>query len=396
MHDLLFAYEFPPMVGGIARWMAALARLSPPGTLTVSTGTLPGAHEVDAQLPNPVDRVAVHSERLRTVQGLVRWAGRGARLASEPSARFAWCDTVRPAGYVAHHAWWRCGLPYGIIIHGNDVLTLRRKVRRSTLKRRIMRRVLAAAAVYVANSHWTAAECRALLHELGLEEAEDGVQVVPLGTDPLHWRPDAVAAEAFRRRRQLPAGRWLLTVARLVPYKGIDTAVRVLATLVPSHPDLYYAVIGRGPQQYALRVLADELGVGHRVHLLTDVADDELPGALSLADVYVGLSRQTPVDIEGFGLSFLEASATGRPVVAGASGGIPDAVVDGETGLLVDPVDVGEAAEAVRRLLADPDLARRMGRAGRERVLQQFTWQRVIDDLRTIAADRGRGAPVGA
>jgi len=283
MHDILFAYDFPPMGGGIARWMSALAQVSPPGSLTVSTGNMPGSAAVDAAMPNPVDRVGVSSERLRTVAGLVRWGGRAARLAHEPSARFAWCDSVRPAGYVAHHAWRAAGLPYGILTHGGDLLTLRRKVRRAAFKRRVMRAVLGAAAVFVANSRWTADTCRALLEELGLASDGERVRVVPLGTDPVHWRRDAAAGEAFRRRRGLPAGRWLLTVARLVPYKGIDTGIDVFATLAAAHPELHYAVIGRGEQAAALRAMARERGVADRVALLTDVTDAELPAACSMA-----------------------------------------------------------------------------------------------------------------
>ncbi len=390
MHDILFAYDFPPMGGGIARWMSALAQVSPPGSLTISTGTMPGAATVDAALPNPVDRVAVRSERLRTLPGLMRWGGRAARLAHEPSARFAWCDSVRPAGYVAHHAWRTTGLRYGILTHGGDLLTLRRKVRRTGFKRRVMQRVLGGAAVFVANSHWTAATCRALLDELGLPSDGERVRVVPLGTDPVHWRRDAAAGEAFRRRRGLPAGRWLLTVARLVPYKGIDTAVDVFAALAAAHPDLHYAVVGRGEQEAALRAMVRDRGVADRVLLLTDVNDAELPAAYSMADVYIGLTRETATDVEGFGIAFLEAAAAELPVVAAASGGIPDAVADGDTGLLVDPADIGAAAAAVDALLRDGDRARRLGAAGRERVLRQFTWPRVAGELVSLAARLGR------
>ncbi len=390
MHDVLFAYEFPPMVGGIARWMEALALVSPPGSLTVSTGRVPGAAASDARLPNPVDRIAVPSQRLRTVQGLVRWAGRAARLAAEPTARFAWCDTFRPAGYVAHHAWRLHRLPYGFLVHGNDVLTLRLKLDRAGLKRRMLQQMLGDAAMFVANSHWTATQCSELLRRVGAGRAADGVRVVALATDPLRWRPDAAGAEAFRVARHLPAGRWLVTVARLVPYKGIDTAIAVLARLAPTHADLHYLVVGRGPQHDVLRARAEQLGVADRVHLLTDVDDAELPRALALGEVYLGLTRQTAVDVEGFGLAFLEAAASGLPVVAGATGGIPDAVADGETGVLVDPESVGDAADAVAALLLDSARARRMGDAGRERVLRDFTWPRVVADLRQIAARLGR------
>ncbi len=131
-------------------------------------------------------------------------------------------------------------------MHGGDLLTLRRKVRRSAFKRRVMRAVLGGAAVFVANSRWTAATCRALLDELGLPPAARSAcgwcRSAPTRCIGVAMPP---AGEAFRRQRGLPSGRWLLTVARLVPYKGIDTAIDVLATLAAAHPALHYAVIGQ-------------------------------------------------------------------------------------------------------------------------------------------------------
>ncbi len=213
---------------------------------------------------------------------------------------------------------------------------------------------------------------------------------MPLGTDPERFRPDPEAAAAFRARRGLPTGRWLVTVARLVPHKGIDTGIEVLARLTDEFPDLRYAVIGRGTYGETLGALAAELGVSDRVHMMTDVGDDELPGAFAMAEIYLGLSRQVGLDAEGFGIALLEAGACAVPVVAGASGGIADAVADGETGLLVTPGDPEPAADAVRHLLNDPALAGRLGGAARRRVLERFTWRRVVEELRGLAARHGR------
>lgn len=391
-HDLLFAYDFPPMGGGISRWMAQLALGYPADTLTISTGMLDGAAVTDRRLPQRVDRIQVHSDRLRTVPGLLAWSRRAVRLAREPGARFAWCDSVRPSGYPARWAFQREALPYGIIMHGGDLLTLGARVAHRPFKRRVMRAILGDASVYVANSHWTAARGRGLLSELDLDAASSRVHVVPLGTDPVRWRPDAAAAAAFRRRRGLPAGPWLVTVARLVEYKGIDTAIRVLALLAADHPAVQYAVIGRGPDATRLRALSAELGVSDRVHLLTDVDDDELVAGYSMGDIYLGLTRETPTDVEGFGISLVEAAACGLPVVAARSGGIPDAVSDGETGALVEPGDVAGVVVALDQLLKRPDVARRMGHAGRELVERHLNWDRVVRDMREIAATFGRSS----
>jgi phosphatidylinositol alpha-1,6-mannosyltransferase len=389
-HDLLFAHDFPPMDGGIARWMAALADGYPPGTLTVSTGRLDGSAAVDAAAVQQIDRVRVGVDHLGTMLGGFIWSRRAVALARDPAARFAWCDTIRPAGYAAQRAFRRTRLPFGIMVVGNDILTLRAKVARHAIRRRLMQSILGSAAVFVAISEWTAEQCRTLLRELDLAAAATRVRVVRLGTDPARFHADPAAATSLRNRRGLPDGRWLVTVARLVEYKGIDTGIRVIARLCRDYPDLRYAVIGRGPHAAALRALATELGVGERVHLLTDVNDDELPAAYSLGNVYLGLTRETARDVEGFGISFAEAAACGLPVVGARTGGIPDAVVDGETGLLVDPDDLAPAEAAIRRLLGDPVLARRMGTAGRERVERYLNWDRVVREMRGIAEELGR------
>ena len=378
------------MGGGIARWMEALALMYPPGELKVSTGLLPGWETADAALPNPVDRLGIPSSRLKTLPGLLRWSMRAAALARDPSARFAWCGNVRPAGYPARWAFERTRLPYGIIVHGGDLLTLRQKIRRSRFKRWSYRSLLNAAAVFVANSGWTAERCRELLHDLHLPAAAERVRVVPLGTDPDRFSPGPAAAEAFRAQRGLPGGPWLVTVARLVPHKGIDSGIRLLAALSGEHPALRYLVVGRGPYEAELRRLAESLGLANRVHILSDVTDEELPAAYASGDIYLGLSREAGLDVEGFGIALLEAAACGLPVVAGASGGTADAVAHGASGFLVDPDDIQQAIDAVKKLLDDPALARQLGNAGRERVMHGFTWERVVNELRGIALELGR------
>ncbi|HPF62793.1 MAG: glycosyltransferase family 4 protein [Gemmatimonadetes bacterium] len=389
-HDLLLTYDFPPLGGGIARMMEELARGHPPGSLIVSTGTIADQEEVDAALPNVVDRIPVAVGRLKTLQGRLLWSRRAAALARDPGARFAWCGTLRPAGYPARWAWERSRLPYGILFYGGDLLAVRPKLARSRLKRRAYAPLLDDAATLVAISHWTAGLLREVLLDLGLEDATQRIRVVPLGTDPMRFVPDAVAAERFRVSRGLPAGRWLVTVARLVPHKGIDTGIEVLAHLAAEHPDLRYAVIGRGTYHDALLAQATALGVADRLHILTDVGDDDLPGAFAMGEIYLGLSRQVGLDAEGFGIALLEASACAVPVVAGASGGIADAVENGVTGLLVTPDDPEAASDAVRHLLADGALARQLGAAGRARVERRFTWDRVVRDLRALAEEHGR------
>jgi phosphatidylinositol alpha-1,6-mannosyltransferase len=138
-----------------------------------------------------------------------------------------------------------------------------------------------------------------------------------------------------------------------------------------------------------LQALARSLGVADRVRFLTEVPDADLPGLYNSAEIYLGVSRPAELMIEGFGISLSEASACGIPVVGGSDGGIPDAVRHNETGLLVDARQAGPVIEAVRLLLGDRELARRLGRGGRQAVESFYNWDRVTADIREIGAELG-------
>lgn len=388
--QLLLTYDFPPIGGGIARWMGELARHYPAGSLVVSTGFHPDAPSIDTELPNRVDRLPTRARRLRTLPNLVRWSRRATVLARAMDVEFTWCGNLKPAGYPAKWLALRMGIPYGLVIHGGDLLILQQQVGGSALKRATTRSLLRSAAVIVANSCWTADLCRTLLKTLGLEVPEHRVRVVPLGSDPERFRPGIDTAKV-RARYGLDGRRWLITVARLTPHKGIDTALQVLAGLRDIYPDLAYAVIGFGDQLPELQEMARRLGVSDRVLFLTNVPDSDLPDLYNCAEIYLGLSRQLARNVEGFGISLVEAGACGVPVIAGRSGGIPDAVRDGETGLLVDPDHLEGVSNAVRSLLNSKALASRLGAGGREAVESYYNWQRVASDLcgigRKIAKD---------
>jgi phosphatidyl-myo-inositol dimannoside synthase len=277
----------------------------------------------------------------------------------------------------------RLGTPFGVLLHGGDLLILQHQVHQSLLKRRTARALLASAAVLVANSRWTRDCCLTLLSELEIEPADHQVQVVPLGADHVFFRP-GVDLGGARERYGLGEGRWLLSVARLARHKGIDTALRALSRLRDRYPDLRYAVVGSGEELGPLEEEARLLGVADRVRFLTDVPDRDLPAIYNCAEVYLGVSRLMEQRVEGFGISIAEASACGIPVVAGRSGGIPEAVRDGETGLLVDAERAEAVGEALCLLLDDPALRARLGAAGRRAVETYYNWDRVAGDLGRI------------
>lgn len=381
MADLLLTHDFPPIGGGIARWMTELARRYPPDDLVVSTGLAPDAD--DGWTDAPVDRVPVASSRLKTLPGLWAWRRRARELVRDHRVGFVWCDTVRPASYVAREVRRRDGIPYGIMVHGGDLLHLQAKYRRSRLKALSARALLGGASILAANSRWTAELAGEVFGELRVP-VDDRIRVVPLGTDVARFRPE-VDPVPFLARHGLTAGRYLLTVARLVPHKGIDSVIEALALLGPAYADVRYLVIGRGSDGPRLRELAVARGVADRVVWLDRITDDELPAAYRAATLYAGLSRAEGLDIEGFGIALMDAAGAGIPVVAGASGGTAEAVRHDETGFRVPPRDLPAVVDAIGRLLDDPGLANRFGMAGRAWAVSERNWDRTVARLRDLS-----------
>jgi phosphatidylinositol alpha-1,6-mannosyltransferase len=184
-----------------------------------------------------------------------------------------------------------------------------------------------------------------------------------------------------------------VTIARLVPHKGQDTGIEALALLGGAFADVRYLIVGDGTDRQRLERRARELGVGDRVIFTGPLSDDEIAEAYATATVYLGLSRlEHAVQVEGFGLSFVEASASAIPVIAGDSGGTRSAVRDGETGVIVPPTDAPRAAEALRALLGNAERAAGMGAAGRRAVESHYNWDRVARETVAFTQDVLSGA----
>jgi phosphatidyl-myo-inositol dimannoside synthase len=389
MTSLLLAQDFPPMGGGIARLHGELALRYPPGELIVSTPQNADASDVDAQFRGAVDRLPVSRRLTKSLPGLLLWSRRAASLARQHRVRFVYCGNVKPAGYPARWVYERTRVPYGLLLYGADLLSEQHKYHGSRFKRGAARAIIGGAAVYIAISTWTRDLALTVLGELGFDVRGQRLRVVHLGADPEHFRPGVDTTAMREQLRMVNAGeRWLVTVARLEKHKGVDTVLQALPAIVERAPDVHYAVAGSGRERESLEQLARDLGMADRVRFLGEVSERDLPALYNLAAAYVGVSRRAErIGVEGFGIALVEASACGVPVVAGNSGGVPDAVRDGETGILVPPEEPAAVVEAVCRLLDDPALAQRLGAGGRRAVETYYNWDRVVRDLRAIEAE---------
>ena len=245
----------------------------------------------------------------------------------------------------------------------------------SPRRERRCRDVLHRAHRVVAVSRFTAEAVRT---RFGLPD--DKVLVLSPGVDPERFHPSD-GVESLRRSLGLDGKQVILTLARLIARKGHVAVVNALPIVLAERPDVVYLIggKGRGYVEDEIRRRAKELGVSDAVRLVGFIPDEELSAYYSLSDIYIMLSEHFVADgdVEGYGITFLEAGACAKPVIGGKSGGVPEAVVDGETGYIVDPQNPDEVAERILTLLNDPEKARAMGERGRERVLRERTWEHV-------------------
>ncbi len=355
--------DFPPMRGGIASLFSDLARvLSGKCPVTVLAPRAPGARDFDARQPYPVIRVSA-LPLLREAALLCRLG----QLDRAEGVDVVACGSWFPSGLVGYLVWRRRKRPYLIWAYGSEIVDDWRNPRRvvKSLLRPLKARIFGHAAAVVAISRYT----RDLVLREGVPPAL--VHVIAPVVDLECFTP-AAPSPAARVRFRKGVAHCLLTVARLDPHKGHAVVLRALAGPLRGIPGVGYLIAGSGPEESSLRRLASSLRIEAQVDFLGDVPQADLPDLYRAADIFVMPSGILPgrLDyVEGFGIAYLEASASGKPVVAGLSGGAEDAVVDGVTGILVTPEDPGAVGRAIRTLVENPLLAQRMGAAGRERAV---------------------------
>ena len=365
MTHLLVTNDFPPKVGGIQSYLWELWRRLPADSFAVLTTAYDGGRAFDAQQPFRVERTS--GRVLLPRRHLVR---RIDRLAAEIDAALVVLDPALPLGMLGN----RLERPYGIVVHGAEITVPRRLPGVSAL----LGRVLRGASHVIAAGRYPATEARrAAGRELPLT-------VVPPGVDVARFQTlDPARRHAERERFGLAAdGLLVVGVSRLVPRKGFDVLIEAVARLVVAYPRLELAVSGAGRDRRRLERLATQGQAP--VRFLGRVPNLDLPALCACADVFAMpcRTRWAGLEQEGFGIVFLEAAACGVPQVAGDSGGAAEAVVDGETGLVVRrPGRADDVAAALSRLLDDQALRARLGAAARARAESTFAYDALAGRL---------------
>lgn len=363
---LLVTNDFPPRPGGIQSYLHDLVtRLTVTGghSITVYAPAWKGCDEFDAQARDAGYDVVRHPGTLMLPGPSV--AGRMCRLIGRLDIDTVWFGAAAPLALLAERA--RRAGAHRIVAstHGHEVGWSMLPVARSAL-----RRIGEDTDVVTFVSRYTR---RRFASAFGPDAA---LEHLPPGVDIERFAPDLAARAELRRRYRLGERPVVVCLSRLVPRKGQDMLIRALPAIRRRVPGTALVIVGGGPYRPSLQRLVHDADVAGDVVFTGGVPDAELPAHHALADVFAMpcRTRGAGLDVEGLGIVYLEASASGVPVVAGRSGGAPETVRDGETGLVVDGRDVGSVATAVGDLLADPDLAARMGAAGRRWVVEDWQW----------------------
>jgi phosphatidyl-myo-inositol dimannoside synthase len=380
MKILVATNDFPPKVGGANYYVSEIVRRFAGDEVTVLASSWPGSAAFDASYPHRV----------------IRWPSR--ILLPTPALTAAISTLIRderpdlllfgasfPLALLGATMRRRHGVPYATFTHGLEVAAAAFAPGRAFL-----RHLFKTASVVSVVSLWM----KAIIEPL--TGPGTAMVVVPSGIDGLAFRPD-VNTDVVRRRHELGSGPVVCCVSRLVARKGQDQIIRALPRLAQTWPQLRFLVVGAGPNERALRRLAEETGVAGRVRFAGEVSYTELPAYFRVGDVFAMPCRERfgGLETEALGAVYLQAAAVGRPCVGGAIGGAPEAVRHGQTGLVVDGRSVEAIGDAIAALLRDPDRAREMGETGAAWVHRDMTWDRVAANLRAtlVKAVVSPGAP---
>jgi len=360
---LLITNDFPPRSGGIQSYVQSLAERLPAGELVVYAPAWAGAVAYDARQPFPVFR---HSKSLMLPGREVR--RRAIELIRDHQLEAVWYGAAAPLSLLTP-ALRAAGIVRTVAsTHGHEVGWSMVPGARGALRRIGQSNDVITFVSQFARRRISAA--------LGPDAA---LEYLPPGVRVDTFRPDPAARRMIRERHGVaPEAPLLLSVSRLVARKGQDSLIKAVPAITDEVPNLRVLIVGDGPDAPRLRGLIASLGLTDQVILAGHVDWSDLPAHYAAGDVFAMpcRTRGSGLDVEGLGIVFLEASASGLPVIAGQSGGAPETVQSGRTGVVVDGRDVPAIAVAATDLLRHPDRAACWGANGRAWVGAQWNWDR--------------------
>lgn len=374
---LVVTNDFPPRAGGIQAFVHGVLLHQPPDSVVVYAPAWKRAGQFDAEQPFPVIR---HRTSLMLPEPMVLNKARD--IAAEYECDRLLFGAAAPLGLLAPRLRSRGMGPIVAITHGHEAAWASTPGARS-----VMRSIGDSVDTVTYLGEYTRSRIAAALRPPAAARMR---RLVP-GVDAQTFHP-RVRAEGARVRERLGLSTRpvVVCVSRLMPRKGQDTLIRAWPAVQRKVPDAALLIVGGGPYRSRLDALVAETGVQDSVVMTGTVPWESLPSHYAAGDVFAMpcRTRNRGWDVEGLGIVYLEAGAIGLPVIAGDSGGAPDAVLDGRTGYVVPGSDLSAVAGRVGELLQDPVKAAAMGEEGRRWVQREWTWPTISGRLTDLLEGR--------
>lgn len=356
---LLVTLEYPPFIGGVANHLASLAENFDPNKIVVLADNYPDSKSFDSQQKYKIIRKKLLFKLIRPRWLLMYFVVK--KIVRRYNIEQILVGQILPVGKIAS----MLKLPYIIMTYAMDVTILGAVDR----KKKMAQNIIDQAKYIVTISDFTKNQ----LIKLGTDE-EKVKLVYPCPTLKSTDINDQKLAEV-KNKYNPNNKKIILTTGRLVQRKGQDMVIKAMKKVIEQENDVLYLIGGKGEYEKKLKDLVKERSLEDYVKFIGFFSEEELPYLYAMSDVFIMASRQLEdQDVEGFGIVFLEANMFEKPVIGGNSGGIPSAVEDNVSGLLVDPTSIDEISDAIIKLLTDPELAQRLGQQGKQRVLNEFRW----------------------
>jgi phosphatidylinositol alpha-1,6-mannosyltransferase len=370
---LIVSLEYPPEVGGIASYVDQFASALDPNQVAVLAQPDEHAQQHDEQKDFPVYRKKFYFPKFIWPRWLrLLFAIRS--VVKQEDIDIIYLHHIVPVGYVAWILKKIFSIPYLIFSHGIDIIS----ATRSSWKNFWVDKVIASSEQVITNSE----SLNERLLQRVSEIPEDKTTVLyPCPEEKFKHSPKQEKIDQIKNRLGISGKKIMLTVSRLVKGKGVEHLVKIMPEILQERPHLVWVIAGEGPMEDEIQQLVHKYNLQNVVRFVGQKDHDELSPYYHMADLFALLTHPYHGVEEGLGLVFLEAAAAGLPVVAGKSGGVEEAVIDGDTGFVVGAFRDGEVKEAIVKLIDDEELAEKMGKKAKERIQAKFVWQEQLKKI---------------
>lgn len=376
--SLFLSYFFPPENGGIQNYLYNICKRLPKDDVFVWAPVNDKAKEFDLKQGFKIFRKSYNSALRMFRLSSLDYFFTVRKLLKQNNIKIIHCGHIHPVGMTAYLAKKILHIPYIVYTHGTEMKEIEDK---SGFTKKMMKKVLDEAQNIVVTTDFMRDY---IVAKFGFSRDENILAQkfikIPPGVNSEIFHP--LDFLKIKQRFGLENQKIILTCGRLVPRKNHENVIKAMPSVLKRAPNTKYYIIGKGQTLEKLRLLIKNLNLQDKVKILTNISNKDLNFYYNLCDVFIMPSKEIldKKDIEGFGLVYLEANACKKPVVAGNIGGVSEAVLDGQTGILVNPENIADITQAIVKILRNDELAADLGNFGYERVLREFNWDRLVNE----------------